>query len=97
MKETFQCQLDRKSVIDSNRIGATRLAQKVKGVPDVEELCPITLFNADYKILSELLVGKMKPGLLSVIYSSQLCTVGERNILFGLNNILSTIFYVNKK
>ena len=36
----------------------------------------------------------MKPSLPKVICSSQLCTVGDKNILFGMNNIFSTIFHV---
>ena len=95
--EIFQCQLNRKSIIDSNKIGATRLAPKVVGIPEVGDLRPITLLNADYKILSKVLVKRMKPALPSVISSSQLCTVGDKNILFGVNNILSSLFYVKSK
>ena len=78
-------------------MGATRLAPKVKGIPEVGDLRPITLLNSDYKILSKVLVKRMKPALPSVISSSQLCTVGDKNILFGVNNILSSIFYVKSK
>ena len=45
--EVFQCQLNRKRIVDSNREGITRLAPKVDGVPTVEELRPITLPNSD--------------------------------------------------
>ena len=90
-----QCQLDRLKLIDSNKMGATRLCPKVDSVPDVEQLRPITLLNTDYKILSKLLVYRMKPILPQVIRSGQLCTVGKKNILFGISNILSSIMYVN--
>ena len=39
----------------------------------------------------------MKPVLPAVIKSGQLCTVGKKNILFGVNNILSSVLYVKEK
>ena len=49
----FQCQLNRGTIIESNKDGVTRLVPKVKGVPSVDELRPITLLDCDYKILSK--------------------------------------------
>ena len=83
--------------MDSNQVGATRLVSKVHGTPQVDELRPITLLNSDYKLLSKLLVRRIKPSLPQVIKSDQLCTVGKKNILFGVNNILSSILYINDK
>ena len=60
---------------ESNKDGVTRLVPKVKGVPHVDELRPITLLDCDYKILSKWLVKRMKPVLPHVIKSGQLCTV----------------------
>ena len=51
--EVFQCQLDRMQIVSSNKQGVTRLLPKVKGVPTVQDLRPITLLNSDYKILSK--------------------------------------------
>ena len=93
----LQCQLDRLRIVESNTMGATRLSSKVAGVPQVDELRPLTLLNCDYRILSKFMVGRMKPVLPIVIKSGQLCTVGNKNILFGINNILSSISYVKKK
>ena len=39
----------------------------------------------------------MKPVLPKVIKSSQLCSVGSKNILFGVFNILSSILAINQK
>ena len=54
IKKTFLsvllCQLERKQLIQSDTVGATRLIPKVEGIPQVEELRPITLLNCDYKI-----------------------------------------------
>ena len=94
--EVLQCQLNRKKIIDSNKEGVTRLAPKVDGVPAVDELRPITLLNCDYKILSKWFVRRVKPVLHYIIKSGQLCTVGEKNILFGVSNILSSIFSVKQ-
>ena len=92
----YRCQLSRENIIKSNKEGVTRLAPKVAGVPCVDELRPITLLNCDYKILSKWLVKRMKPVLPIVIKSGQLCTVGKKNILFGVNNILSSILDVKQ-
>ena len=95
--QILQCQLDRSRIIESNKEGVTRLAPKVEGVPSVDELRPITLLNCDYKILSKWLVRRMKPVLPHVIKSGQLCTVGSKNILFGVSNMLSSILDVKLK
>ena len=93
----MQCQLDRVRIVESNKHGVTRLAPKVDGVPSVDELRPITLLNCDYKILTKWLVRRMKPILPYVIKSGQLCTLGQKNILFGVSNILSSILDVKQK
>ena len=93
VKEVLQCQLDRAAIIDSNRVGVTRLVPKVTGIPQVDELRPVTLLNTDYKILSKVLVKRMKPILSKIILSGQLCTVGSKNILFGVNNLVSSLLY----
>ena len=95
--EVYKCQLSRKRIIDSNTEGVTRLAPKVDGIPGVDELRPITLLECDYKILSKWFVRRMKPGLPFVIKSGQLCTVDKKNILFGVNNILSAIMDVKQR
>ena len=92
----LQCQLDRQYLIASNLVGATRLVSKVQGVPSVSDLRPITLLNCDYRILTKLLVKRIKPVLPDVISSPQLCTVGNRNIQHGIGNIISSILYVNQ-
>ena len=76
----LQCQLDRIKIVESNTIGATRLSYKVAGIPQVDELRPLTLLNCDYRIVSKFLVRRMKPVLPLVIKSGQLCTVGKKNI-----------------
>ena len=78
----LQTQLVRLTLIESDRHGATRVCSKVNGVPDVSELCPITLLNCDYKILSKSFVKRLCPVLPEIIKSGQLCSVKEKNILF---------------
>ena len=95
--EVFQCQLNRNIIVKSNKEGVTRLIPKVHGVPRADELRPITLLNSDYKILTKWFVLRMRPVLPNVIRSGQLCTVGERNILFGISNILSSIALIKEK
>ena len=68
----------------------------MSGVPQVDELRPITLLNTDYKILTKLFVLRMLPILVFIIKSGQLCTVGSKNILFGVSNILSSLLFIKQ-
>ena len=95
--EVLNCQLKRNSLIDSNKLAATRLASKVDGIPAVDELRPITLLNCDYKILTKVFVGRMIIIMVFIIKSGQLCSVGKKNITFGVNNIISTILDVQRR
>ena len=91
----LQVQMVRFRIIESDRHGATRLASKVDGVPAVTELRPITLLNCDYKILSKCFVKRLVPVMPEVILSGQLCSVGDKNILFGVCNLISSVEYVS--
>ena len=91
----LQVELARFDLIDSDKHGATRLASKVDGVPAVSELRPITLLNCDYKILAKCFVRRLTPVMCEVILSGQLCSNGNKNILFGVSNVISSIDYIN--
>ena len=91
----LQVELARFRLVDSDKHGATRLAPKVDGVPTVSELRPITLLNCDYKILTKCFVVRLTPMMIEVILSGQLCSNGEKNILFGISNVISSLDYVN--
>ena len=52
--EILKCQLNRLQLVESNKIGATRLVPKVEEVPRVYQLRPITLLCLDYKILTKM-------------------------------------------
>ena len=93
--KVLQVELARFRLIESDKHGATRLAPKVDGVPNVSELRPITLLNCDYKILTKCFVVRLTPFMTEVIHSGQLCSNGEKNILFGITNTISAIEYVN--
>ena len=92
----LQVELARLRLIESDKHGATRLAPKVDGVPSLTELRPITLLNCDYKILTKCFVVRLTPLMPEVIKSGQLCSNGDKNILFGISNLVSTIEYVNQ-
>ena len=80
----LQVQLNRLHLIKSNKMGATKLASKVDGVPGVDELRPITLLNSDYKLLTKWIARRLKPFMKKIIRSGQLCSAGDKNILFGV-------------
>ena len=95
--ELFQYELDNLELIQSNRVGATRLLNKVPGqVPTVNQLRPITLLCTDYKLLSKVLVKRINTVLPDVLTAGQLCSTPPKNILFGAVGLLSSIDYINK-
>ena len=91
----LQVKLNRFRLIESDRHGATRLAPKVDGGPLVTELRPITFLNCDYKILTKCFVLRLTPLMPEVIHSGQLCSNGDKNILFGVSNMISSVEYMN--
>ena len=93
--KVLQTQLSRLKLLESDKHGATRLCSKVDGVPAVSELRPITLLNCDYKILSKGFVKRLSPLMPEVILSGQLCSIGDKNILFGISNIISSVEYAH--
>ena len=58
-------------------------------------LRPITLLNCDYKILTKCFVGLLTPVMGEIICSGQLCSIKNKNILFGISNITSSLDYIN--
>ena len=91
----LQLELSRFELVESDKHGATRLASKVDGVPIVTELRPLTLLNCDYKILAKCFVKKLGPCMHENIFSGQLCSNGDKNILFGISNVISSIDEIN--
>ena len=87
--------LERVKLMESDRHGATRLTSKVDGIPAVSELRPIDLLNCGCKILSKCFVELLNPVMGEVIHSGQLCSVKDKNILYGVSNICSSLDYIN--
>ena len=87
----FNDQLKRNKLILSNTHGATRLISKVKGIPLVSELRPITLLNLDYKLLTSILAKRLTSVLGQVCKSVQSCSVPGASICTSATNIISTI------
>ena len=88
-------ELNQERLGESQRRGVTRLIPKVNGIPNVNELRPISLLCTDYKLLSKILARRLTNVLPSVLKSKQLCGKKDRNILFGATNLISTIDYIN--
>ena len=76
----------------------TRLPPKIKsGIPTVLQLRPISMQISDYGIRNRLIATRMSQVMPSILSSGQLCSQKDKNILFGITNILSSIEYVNYK
>ena len=89
--------LERSCLGRSQREGLTRLLPKVKEIPRVDQLRPITLLQTDYKILTKILVARINPVLPLVLRSGQLCSTGGGGILHGVSNLVSALHYVEQR
>ena len=52
---------------------------------------------ADYGIRNRMFAARLSPLMPSILRSGQLCNHDQKNILFGITNLISTIEYVNKE
>ena len=97
--EVLNTQLERLRLMDSNKKGATRLTPKTEPgtVPRVDQLRPITLLCADYKILTMILSNRMMTVMEEIILSGQLCSVRGKNIHFGTHNLLSAMMHSEER
>ena len=96
--EIQNCIWERESLTSSMRCSVTRLPPKIKqGVPTVLQLRPISMQISDYGIRNRLVATRMSMVMPTILTSGQLCSQKEKNILFGINNLISSVEYVNYK
>ena len=91
------CLIDREKLTGEMRKSVTRLTPKIQGVPNVQQLRPISMQIADYSIRNRMIAARMTPKMPSILKSGQLCNQTEKNILFGITNMISTIEYVTQE
>ena len=88
MNESYeQCKLP-----DSLRSGILNLIPKGnKDARYLKNLRPITLLNADYKIVEKLIANRMIPSLMEIIHQDQKGFLPQRKICANLRRLLDTI------
>ena len=92
------CIWKRERLTDSMRCSVTRLPPKIPtGVPTVLQLRPISMQVADYGIRNRIVAQRMTKVIPSILTSGQLCNHKEKNILFGITNMISSVEYARKK
>jgi len=90
--EIFNSELDRLS--DSQRIGViTLLCKDASKADTLSAWRPITLLNIDYKIISKVILNKLKPISKSIVSSSQTCGVKGRSIFDNLHFLRNVFDY----
>ena len=91
------CISERERLTAGMRRSVTRLPPKISdGIPTLLQLRPISMQISDYGIRNKMFAARLSPLMPSLIRSGQLCSHEEKNILFGITNIISSIEYVNK-
>jgi hypothetical protein len=91
------CLMEREKLTGEMRKSVTRLAPKIQGVPNVQQLRPISMQISGYSIKNRMIAARMTPIMPSILKSGQLCNHTEKNILFGITNMISTIEYVKQE
>jgi hypothetical protein len=92
------CISERERLTSGMRKSVTRLPPKIKeGVPTLLQLRPISMQISDYGIRNKMIARRLTRLMPSVLRSGQLCSHDEKNILFGITNIISSIEFVNQK
>ena len=92
------CITERERITESMRKGVTRLPPKIKdNIPSVAQLRPLTMLNSDYGIRQRMISARMTKIMPSILSSGQLCNHNQKNILFGITNLISCVEYVNLK
>ena len=64
---------------------------------EVSNYRPVSLLNADYKIISKILTGRLQPVMHKLVHEDQQCAVKGRKIQNHLHNIREIITYCNVK
>lgn len=84
----------RRRVGDSHKVGTMVLVPKVAEVTEVKHLRPITLLNADGKLVSRVLEARLKKLENKLLHESQVRGGGARNIGAALGDIRDAIAMV---
>ena len=92
------CITERESLTDGMRKSVTRLVPKIKdNIPRVEQLRPISMQISDFGIRNRMFAERLSGILPSILKSGQLCNHDQKNILFGITNLISTVEFINKE
>ena len=89
--EVINNQLARLVLMESDLERAMRLISKVEGVTLVLELCPITLLNTSYKLLSRILSKRLARLLRTLLRSVRSCSKPGGNICSPAVNLIFTV------
>ena len=75
----------------------TLLPKDLDNRTEVSKYRPVSLLNADYKIISKILTSRIQPVMHKLVHKDQQCAVKGRKIQNHLQNIREIITYCNVK
>ena len=81
---------------ESMKGSVTRLIYKKRGdIKDLKNWRPISLLNAEYKIISKAITLRLSQVLHSVVVSDQTCSIPDRSILSNVTLIRDVLDYID--
>ena len=75
----------------------TLLPKDLANRTEVSKYRPVSLLNADYKIISKILTGRQQPVMHKLVHEDQQCAIKGRKIQNHLHNIREIITYCRVK
>ena len=79
------------SLLDTQKHGIIVCLPKTNRPVHPEEYRPLTLLNADYKLLSRLIANRLRPWMNELLHPSQHCGIRDNNILGAISALRETI------
>ena len=89
--QTFNNSFIRSELTPSQRLALIKLIPKTTNPKSVNQWCPISLLNTEYKILSSIITDRLKPLLNQIISPEQQCGLPDLQIFNNHLNIKTAL------
>ena len=97
LKDVIKYSMSNSKLAESQNKGVIRLIPKESNTENLDGWRPITLLNADYKIIAKILANRMKIVMKNIISNEQYCGVEDRSIISCNNRMRDIISYCDKE
>ena len=97
LKKVVDQAIERGNLPKEMKLYITLLPKDLANRTEVSKYRPVSLLNADYKIISKILTSRLQPVMHKLVQEDQQCAVKGRKIQNHLHNIREIITYCRVK